>query len=152
MCGERGWCPGVACLSVFVLKIYYSMISESYIVTSLQTHTMPLRHMPLWKHQHHMPLPRHRGSVGKSTCLWCERSPDRNLQRAKNIMLRLTGYACCALGQGTFASLHPGRLNGYRPRLVNRLVVQWTTDPPTALYNDLAYCYKKEMGTSALMH
>ena len=36
------------------------------------------------------------------------------------IMLLLTGYVCCALGQGTFLSfapLHPGELNGYQPRL-----------------------------------
>ena len=80
-----------------------------------------------------------------------KRSPDRNLHRAKNIMLQLTGYACCALGQGTlisFAPLDPGELNGNRPRLGKRLVVQWTSDPLTAMYNNLAYHYEKEMGTS----
>ena len=51
---------------------------------------------------------RHRGSVGKSARLQCRRSLDQNLHRAKNIMIQLTGYACCVLGQGillSFASL-----------------------------------------------
>ena len=63
-------------------------------------------------------------------------------------MLRLTGYPCCAVGQGTllsFAPLHPGE-NGTQMGTglgwgVNRLVVQWTSDPLTAIFNNLAYRY-----------
>ena len=58
---------------------------------------------------------RHLAQWSSAHFIWCGRSPDQNLYKAK-----ISCYVCCALEQGTllsFAPPHPGELNGYPPRL-----------------------------------
>ena len=59
--------------------------------------------------------------------------------------------SCAWARHFTLICATPPRWTKWVPALageVNRLVVQWTSDPRTAMYNDLAYRYEKEMGAS----